>query len=207
MFHIDTSLMKLEMALISEYKDDLSDDDFVVLKSEVNGWLNSRDPDYLDAAMAFLAKKEIPIRGLLLKEVGNLANKRISGRVRKVNHRKGYHKHLKSQYKSVFREDKVMIDVFILTKFCELDSRNAYFFAACIYEYGFKGRSSFKRISARTVRSLYEEWKKGLNYEVVNNHFVEFMNDLYPNQSPEEVLDRMLEDIDTSKYEYLLELD
>lgn len=182
-----------EKTLRQEYESEVSSKVLDSLCREFNGWLSYGDTDYLDKAVSLLYASKVPIKGVLLDEVGKLANARLSGEVKKST---GKRKKLidksteslktKKGRNKFFVNEPCVKNVFVLVNICGFYERSACFYAACINE-KIVNTPIGKRITARGIRQLYDEFKKTVEYKLFINSLELYKKIAYPNMSNEEI--------------------
>ncbi|HFQ5383271.1 TPA: hypothetical protein ACGVAV_001813 [Vibrio vulnificus] len=229
-FNVNCEMFKkrreIEKALRQEFDSELPIKVLDNLCEEFLGWMDSGDTDYLDTAVSLLCANNVSIRGMILDEVGKLAEARLrrdikeSTGVREGRIRKRYELLIQSEpFKSfdanlktkngqnqIFVRDPAMTNVFELVNICGFYELPAFFYAACINERA-SGKRTFKRIGAGRVRQLYRKYKKTEEYNLFISDLELYKEMRYPSMTNEEIEYSITqgEDFCKQKYEFLLE--
>ncbi|ELE7142385.1 hypothetical protein RB981_003171 [Vibrio cholerae] len=199
-----------EKTLRQEYESEVSSKVLDSLCREFNGWLSYGDTDYLDEAVSLLYANKVPIKGILLDEVGKLANARLSREVKEsTGDRKKMLKELLSRgAKDAKREPKAICNgiAFTLIEVCRLKTEQAYRYTSKIFErdYGMwirinreaLGWKVSDKVSDRTVKRYYETFKKSSNYEWKIEYVDKYKEAFYPNMTIEEIKHSLIGDIE-----------
>ncbi|EGR7968678.1 hypothetical protein I8B06_003816 [Vibrio vulnificus] len=191
-----------EKTLRQEYESEVSSKVLNSLCREFNGWLSSGDTDYLDEAVSLLYANKAPIKGVLLDEVGKLANARLSGEVKEsTGDRKKIIESAKDKIREIFESkafktksgrnkafvtEPAIENVFDLVEICGFNQLPAFFYAACINEKK-KGTPFFKSIKAGRLRKLYGDYKKTDDYNLFISNLEQYKEIKYPNMTNKDI--------------------
>lgn len=208
----------IDTRLIKEYGDCLNSDDLNELCRELDRWHFYQDTDYLDAAVSFLHDKKVPIKGVLLDEVGKIAKARLNRDVtestnQRRDERPEYLKQAKGKMKSEPHELANYI-VFTLIEICEMKTEESYRYASKILH---RDHSDYFRamrdkldipvkvdLSDRTIRRNYEEFKNEKHCKTMGEGFPSmyktfkenldlFKEEFYPGVTPEEIKSKLIQ--------------
>ncbi|MCX8764214.1 MULTISPECIES: hypothetical protein [Vibrio harveyi group] len=217
---------EIEKALRQDFESELPSKVLDSLCREFIGWINSGDTDYLDTAVSLLCANNVPVKGMVLDEVGKLAEARLSREIKESSGKreerfrnlretvieyepfKSFFDNLKSKSgrNKVFNSEPAISNVFDLVKICGFYELSAFFYAACINEKA-SGNRTFKRIGAGRVRQLYREYKKTEEYNQLISNLEVYKEVKYPNMTNEDIEHSITQGEDFCKqtYDYLLE--
>ncbi len=219
---VNTKAIERSKAITGEYGDSLSQQALSDLEREYQGWYITEDVAYIDAMASLLAKHNVPIKGDILKLVGQLASDRLEGhrtsnkdRKRELKARKRTQikrrKQGEIELKRV-RDNGYLWDVFALIELCDVPTRDAYRgVAAKLFE---DKTGIVKGKSTVTIRTNYSRWKnnnglttgrKGGDIKFYEDVIETYRDLAYPNKTKEQIRNDILGAIDPwhSKYDHL----
>lgn len=229
-FNVNCEMFKkrreIEKALRQEFDSELPIKVLDNLCEEFLGWMDSGDTDYLDTAVSLLCANNVSIRGMILDEVGKLAEARLRREIKESTGEREEHirrryerliqsepfKSLDANLKTKNGQNKILVhapamtNVFELVNICGFYELPAFFYAACINERASSNRT-FKRIRAGRVRQLYGQYKKTEEYNLFISDLELYKEMRYPSMTNEEIEYSITqgEDFCKQKYDYLLE--
>ncbi|EKO3608641.1 hypothetical protein M3908_003559 [Vibrio metschnikovii] len=192
-----------------EYASVLTVDTLNMLCSEVQGWIQTDDPDFLDAAVILLHKEKVAIRGVLLDEISNLAEARLNRNIRVgTGERKKWMRNNLEGMRSLYANYNYDISnqlAFTLIEVCGLNTEETYRFVSKIIERDHT--KNFEKLkdmfdismepspSGRSVKRYYEKFKKTSKFTEKMLHKNFFVSRWYPNMTPEDIKNHLIQDL------------
>lgn len=197
-----------------EYESDLTVDTLNALCREVQGWIQTDDPDFLDSAVILIHKENAAIRGVLLDEISNLAEARLNRKIRVgTGERRKYRREELRSIQGLYGNYPQYISnklAFTLIEICGLNTEESYRYVSRIirrdYRKEFELTNSALNMklrtiqSCRTVRRHYEKFKETNEFASYKRNEEWFLLRNYPNMTKEEIRKHLLKDIRDDEY-------